>query len=136
VIVVDAGPLYAYIDRTDEFHQQSVDLIRGYGSALLVPMLVIAKVAHFLLARIGPQGGARFLSDLTSGRFSIEPVAPGDWLRVSELVIQYHDLPLGTVDASVVTLAERYEVPTIATFDRRHFTVVRPVHVDAFDLVP
>ena len=99
-------------------------------------MLVITEVAHFLSARLGPFAEARFLSDLTSGRFSIEPVAPNDWLRITELVIQYHDLPLGTVDASIIAFAERYEVSTIATFDRRHFSVVRPVHIEAFDLVP
>ena len=40
------------------------------------------------------------------------------------------------VDASVVAIAERLEQDTIATLDRRHFSVVRPLHVDAFTLVP
>jgi len=32
---------------------------------------------------------------------------PADWRRTSDLVIQYADLPLGAVDASVVAVAER-----------------------------
>jgi uncharacterized protein len=63
-------------------------------------------------------------------------VAVADWLRIAELVARYRDLPLGTVDASVVTTAERLGVTEIATVDRRHFTVVRPEHVDSFTLVP
>jgi predicted nucleic acid-binding protein len=51
-------------------------------------------------------------------------------------VARYSDLPLGTVDACVVVAAERTGVTTIATFDRRHFGVVRPRDTDAFDLVP
>lgn len=47
----------------------------------------------------------------------------------------YRGLPLGTVDASVVTAAERLEATEIATLDRRHFTVVRPSS-GAFDLLP
>ena len=53
-----------------------------------------------------------------------------------ELVAQYHDLPLGSVDASVVAAAERLGVTEIATVDRRHFTVVRPRHASAFDIHP
>jgi predicted nucleic acid-binding protein len=49
---------------------------------------------------------------------------------------QYLDLPLGMVDASVIALAERREVDVIATLDQRHFSVVRPRHIDAFRLVP
>jgi uncharacterized protein len=42
----------------------------------------------------------------------------------------------GTVDASIVATAERLGIREIATVDRRHFTVVRPDHVDAFTLLP
>jgi len=63
-------------------------------------------------------------------------VAAADWLRIAELVARYRDLPLGTVDASVVTAAERLGITEIATVDRRHFTVVRPDHVEAFTLLP
>lgn len=66
----------------------------------------------------------------------MEPVSPRDWLRISELVWRYCDLPLGTVDASIVAAAERLGVSALATLDRRHFTVVQPAHVPAFTLVP
>jgi uncharacterized protein len=66
----------------------------------------------------------------------VEPVRAGDWLRVGELVWQYRDLPLGTVDASVVATAERLGISTLATLDRRHFTVVQPSHVPTFALAP
>ena len=55
---------------------------------------------------------------------------------MGELVEQYADLPLGTTDASVIAIAERLDLNEIATLDRRHFTVVRPRHVDAFTLLP
>jgi predicted nucleic acid-binding protein len=66
----------------------------------------------------------------------VEPVRAGDWLRVGELVWQYRDLPLGTVDASVVATAERLGISTLATLDRRHFGVVKPAHAAAFALAP
>lgn len=48
----------------------------------------------------------------------------------------YVDLPLGGTDASLIALAERLQQNTIATLDRRHFSVVRPAHVAGFQIVP
>jgi uncharacterized protein len=50
-------------------------------------------------------------------------------------VATYRDLPLGTVDASVVATAERMKINEVATLDRRHFNGVRPI-TGAFLLVP
>jgi predicted nucleic acid-binding protein len=48
----------------------------------------------------------------------------------------HESLPLDTTDASVVAVAERLGLTDVATSDRRHFTVVRPRHVDALTLLP
>ena len=40
------------------------------------------------------------------------------------------------VITQVIAAAERLGVTEVATLDRRHFTVVRPRHVEAFKLVP
>ncbi len=55
---------------------------------------------------------------------------------MAEFVRRYADFPLGVVDAAVITLAERLGVRQVATLDRRHFSVVRPRHIEAFTLVP
>jgi predicted nucleic acid-binding protein len=99
-------------------------------------VLVIAEVVYLLTTRLGVEPEVRFLGDLAAGWFSIDSVSPGDWLRIAELVATYRDLPLGTVDASVVAAAERLDISDIATIDRRHFGVVRPNHADAFTLLP
>jgi predicted nucleic acid-binding protein len=51
-------------------------------------------------------------------------------------VRRYADFPLGFVDAVVVATAERLGLSEVATIDRRHFTAVRPAHVEAFTLLP
>lgn len=78
----------------------------------------------------------RLLGDLAAGTLLLEPVEPADLLRIAELVSTYRDLPLGTVDASVVAVAERHEVREVATLDRRHFSVVSPAHCAALELLP
>lgn len=101
-----------------------------------MPSLVVAEVACLLESRLGPNAEIRFLGDLATGNLIAEPVPPADWLRIAELVSIYQDLPLGTVDASVVAAGERLGISQLATLDRRHFTVVRPAHVEAFELLP
>ena len=101
-----------------------------------MPTLVITEVAYLIGSRLGSNAEVRFLGDLATGNFMIDAVAASDWLRIAELVHRYRDLPLGTVDASVIAAAERRNITTIATVDRRDFTVVRPAHCDAFNLIP
>ncbi|WP_197538264.1 type II toxin-antitoxin system VapC family toxin [Mycobacterium canetti] len=135
-MVVDAGPLYAYVDADDAHHVSSLALLETHPGPLIVPTLVITEVVYLLGTRLGAEPEVRFLGDLADGAFSVEPVAAADWIRIAELVARYRDLPLGTVDASVVTTAERLAIGEIATFDHRHFSVVRPRHADAFTLLP
>ena len=100
-----------------------------------MPTLVITEVAYLLGTRLRVDPEVRFLGDLAAGNLIVEPVAASDWMRIAELVAQYGDLPLGTVDASVIAAAERLDTSDIATLDRRHFTVVQS-NVGHLDLLP
>lgn len=113
-----------------------MDLLETHPGPLVIPTLVVAEVAYLLGTRLGWQAEVRFLGDLASGAFTLEPLHPADPIRIAELVAAYHELPLGTVDASVVATAERLCVERIATTDRRDFSVVRPAHTVSFELLP
>ncbi|MDA8315779.1 MAG: PIN domain-containing protein [Actinomycetota bacterium] len=135
-LLVDAGPLYAYVDVDDRHHDECLRLLETHPGPLVVPLLVVTEVVHLLESRLGADAEIRFLGDLAAGNLLVEPVAPADWIRIAELVSVYQDLPLGTVDASVVAAAERRKITAVATLDRRHFSVVRPSHALAFEIVP
>lgn len=111
-------------------------MLETHPGPLIIPALVITEVVYLIASRLGTVPEVRFLGDLAAGAFMVEPVDAADWLRIAELVARYRDLPLGTVDASVVTAAERLGIAEIASIDRRHFTVVRPNHVGGFTLLP
>jgi hypothetical protein len=97
---------------------------------------VLAEAAYLIGSRLGPASQLRLLGTLERGELLAEHVRPGDWRRIAHLVAEYADLPLGSADASVIAAAERLDITRILTLDRRHFTVVRPAHVEAFELVP
>lgn len=112
------------MDADDLHHEESLKLLRSRPGPLIVPTLVISEVAHLIGSRLGVESEVRFLGDLAAGDFAVESVVAADWLRIAELVAQYGDLPLGTIDASVVAACERLGIGEVATFDRRHFGVV------------
>src|SRR6185312_4966315 len=98
--------------------------------------MVVTEVSYLLSERIGPHAELAFARAVADGELLVEPVLDSEWGRIAQLTEQYLDLPLGMTDASVVALAERHELDTIASFDHRHFAPVNPRHVKGFTLVP
>lgn len=97
---------------------------------------MVTEVVYLIASRLGTDPEVRFLGDLARGVLSVEPVHPADWVRIAELVSKYRSLPLGTVDASVIVMAERLGITSVATLDQRHFGVVRPAHTATFTILP
>ena len=120
----------------DPDHAACVDLLTSAAAPLIVPGLVLAELTYLVGRTLGPQVEASLLRSLSADKYQIEPVLPSDLVRMADLVEQYADLPLGGTDAAVVAIAERLPLDTVATLDRRHFSVVRPSHVEALTLVP
>lgn len=135
-VLVDAGPLYAYVDRDDAHHARCARFLTGFEGTLIIPQLVVTEVCYLLASRLETRAELLFLGDLASGAFSTEPVAVPDWHRIIELVNVYRDFPLGTADASVVACAERLEITSVVTLDHRHVSAVRPTHVRRLTVLP
>ncbi|HEX7292616.1 MAG TPA: PIN domain-containing protein [Conexibacter sp.] len=132
--IVDTGPLYASLDRDDDDHETCVATLQRQDLQLVIPVLVVAETSYLAGTRLGPDVEARFVDALAT--LDVEAPAPEDWRRISALVSEYGDFPLGTTDASVVALAERLDAEVVVTLDTRHFRAVRPRHRDALRLLP
>lgn len=136
MIVIDTGPIIAAANRKDSSHQQCVELLETFPGPLLLPQPLLAEIGYMLASHAGVQAEVGFLRDVADGVYDLVSVVQADVSRTAQLVERYSDLPLGTADAMVVAVAERYGAATIATLDRRHFSVVRPSHVSALTLLP
>jgi predicted nucleic acid-binding protein len=132
--VVDAGPLYAAADADDDDHAASIAALADPRLELVIPALVVGEATYFVGKRLGASAEAAFLRGLAA--IAVEGPERDDFDRIAQLVEQYADFPLGGTDASVIALAERLDAPLIITLDRRHFGAVRPIHRDAFELLP
>lgn len=136
-VVVDTGVLLAAADADDAWHEQASSLLEGRPAAQLVlPAPVAVETAWLIGSRLGPATEAAFVASIAAGDFTLVELTGTDWERSAGLIERYKDMRLGLVDASVVAVAERLGITTIASIDRRDLLVVRPAHCDAFDLVP
>ncbi len=133
-LIVDTGVIYAWFDARDDWHTRAKSLLEGGEFELMVPITTLPEAAHLLEQRF-TTGASRELADwLATGQVQLLDLLPQDLRRIGHLIAKYPDL--GLVDASLVALAERLLIDTIATTDRRHFATIRPSHTARFTLVP
>lgn len=136
-VVVDTGVVLAAADADDRWHDQASSVLEDRSAdQLVLPGPVAAEAAWMIGSRLGAVTEAAFVASIAAGEFGIEELTAGDWRRCAELIDRYADLGLGLVDASVVAVAERLRITTVASIDRRDLLVVRPAHCDAFELIP
>lgn len=135
-LILDTGPLYAALDRRDRDHRRCRALIESTEEVLVIPGPVLPEVDYLVAQRMGPAPMLALLLDIERGAFVVEDLRSDDYRRVRELMDRYSDSDLGFVDASVLAVAERLNEPKVATLDHRHFSDVRPRHVDRLELLP
>jgi hypothetical protein len=136
VILVDTNILVAVANNNDTNHAAAVNLVASVTEPLAIVPTVLAEVCYLIHERGGAQVEVAFLRSVARSELTLVELTVTDVARMAELADTYADLGLGGTDASIVAVAERLGITTVATFDRRHFTVVRPSHTDALTLVP
>ena len=120
-ILVDSGILYAYYDRSDDWHRSAVDLLTRESGGLLVPAPVLPEVDHLLAVRLGRAARQALYRGLSEASLLVVDLPQERIARVAEIDRQFSELDLGFVDCAIAALAQALSVPRIATTDRRHF---------------
>jgi uncharacterized protein len=136
MIVLDTSVIYALLDAGDTRHRQALAWYDALDEELVTTPLVLAEADHLAMTRGGSRAVRAFRADVRSGAYLVDwwPTAARE---AAELADRYADLGISLTDASLVVLAARVGVSTIATFDERHFRAIRPLAVaDAFRLLP
>jgi uncharacterized protein len=134
-MILDTGILLAAAIRGDKHHRQAKALLAG-PERKVIPEPVVVEASYMMASRLGAAVELSFQRSLLSRSFVVEQITRADRERVVEILGIYADARLGYVDACVVVVAERLGEQTIATLDRRDFSIVRPRHTAAFTLVP
>ena len=135
-LILDTGPLYASLDRSDADHAACRALIESTNEPLVIPAPVLVEVDYWIAQRLHPGALVALLKDIEDGAYTVEEVAPPDYRRIRELCDRYAEADIGFVDAAVMAIVERLGEPKLATLDRRHFGLIRPRHLESLALLP
>lgn len=133
MLIVDTGPLVA---AADPDHESCLYLLESHDGPLVTTPLVITEAGWLIRRQLGTPAEALLYRSIGEGELDVEDLTPGDWARIADLIETYVDIGLDAADASIIAVAERHQVTTVATLDERDFRIVRPMHTDAFELVP
>jgi hypothetical protein len=128
LILCDSGPLLAVLDGDDPRHAEATAFFARTHEAVAAPASVVFELAGLVSRRLDARAVARFAESVASGELRMVDTLRADMQRAGALVVEYASLRLGLVDATIVAVAERLGVRTLASFDWRHFGVVRPRH--------
>lgn len=130
--LLDTGVLLAAIAENDDQHVISA-LALDEEDDVLLPDVVLPELAYLLLRDVGYPVLVRFLRAVAEGELRLVTLTTADVDRAAAILDQYAD---ALVDCVIVAMAERLNVVRVLTLDRRHFSLFRPRHCAAFELLP
>ena len=135
MILTDAGPLIALLDRRDVNYPRCVSVLANRVGPMTTTWPAFTE-AMFLAGR---EGGWPWQEQLwrwmASGTLVIYDLTPRAVIRLPALMERYRDLPMDLADASLVAIAEERRLSQVFTLDR-DFRVYRLPNGAPFELLP
>lgn len=114
-VVLDTGPLVAFLNRRDRYHAWARDRLAEAGTPVLTCEPVLAEAAH--LVRGTPEGPRAIAALLTAGLLAVPFRLADEVERVQGLLGRYADVPMSLADACLVRMAELESGSTVLTLD-------------------
>lgn len=121
-VLVDAGPLVAFLDKREAHHAWAVEQFRSLSPPLFTCEPVLAETFH-LVSRLR-DGSRRFFELLATGVLSVEFERSAEQASLARLVKKYADLPMSLADVCLVRMSELNADSSVFTLDH-HFRMYR-----------
>jgi predicted nucleic acid-binding protein len=134
MILVDAGPLVALVDASDQHHEACVRALKKIKEPLATVWPALTE-AMYLLADL-PRGQEAVWDMCERGAPRLLPLEEGDIPRIRELMRKYRDRPMDLADAALVRVAERERVRSVFTVDKKDFGVYRAYGRTRLTVIP
>ncbi len=133
-VLVDTGPLVAILRAEDQYHDLCVRTLTQIRDPLLSCWPVITEAAWLL--RRHPWAVEKLLLGSAGSFLELAHLSGAEAVPIAEILNRYAGLRPQLADATLVYLAERENVHTIFTLDRRDFSVYRTARKRAFRIIP
>ncbi len=124
LVVLDAGPFVALIDREDSHHGWATEQVSQIRADFITCEAVISECYYFV--RRNPVGIATLLAYLDEGIVRLDFSLGAQVTSITTLMRKYHDVPMSLADACLVRMTELHDRVRVFTLDsdfkryRRH----------------
>lgn len=135
-MIVDTSVLLAFFDTGEPDHLAVSEVLTSTAEPLIVSPYVVAELDYLVASRLGTTAELAVVRELARGAWDLPSLDAAELARAADVIERYGDQAVGLADASNVVLAHRFSTRTIATLDRRHFNVLRPLRGGRFRIVP
>ncbi len=135
MILVDAGPLIALLDRDDRDHKRCADALAGLSGPLMTTWPALTEAIYLLGDRTGWTGQELLWRLVLRGDLVVARLDDSSVKRSRDLMKKYRDTPMDLADATLVALAESRGLSRIFTLDS-HFRIYKIKGRKAFEVVP
>jgi predicted nucleic acid-binding protein len=113
--LLDAGPLIALFDNSDNHHEKALNFFESYSGKLFTTWPVITETMHFL--NFNPNVQSDFLLWLQRDPMYIPEHSKSNLEKMRKLILKYKNVPMDLADASLVLLSEENNISHIITLD-------------------
>jgi uncharacterized protein len=124
-VLADTGPLYAAIDRNDQYHQRAhheISRLSQNQLDVLIAFPTLFEAHALILRRLGKHTSFNWLREIRDVSTILAPTID-DYGAAQEKVLKYPDQSITLFDALLAVLAGRAKIP-VWTYDH-HFEVMR-----------
>jgi len=123
VVLVDTGPIVAFLNGRDRHHGWAVDALRQLQPPMLTCEAVLSEAAFLL--RATPGGGDSVMDLVRRGVIRVAFDLTAEVTAVSALMRRYRSLPMDLADACLVRMSELHADCTLLTVDSEFRDVYR-----------
>lgn len=135
MILTDAGPLVAIIDRGEADHARCRATLEELASPMLTTWPAFTEAMYLLGDAAGWPGQEPLWRLVRREDLQVAEAGRRTVQRMEALMAKYRDLPMDLADASLVALAEETRLTRIFTLDE-HFRLYRLFGRKRFVVIP
>mgnify|MGYP005725284753 CR=1 FL=1 len=118
MILTDAGPLIALLDKRDGCHQICVDALALLpAEPMLTTWPCFTEAMHILGAVNGYRYQSRLWRFIEGGKLRIHDLTAAEIKKMNALMKKYQDTPMDLADASLIVAADSLSFKQIFTID-------------------
>ena len=131
VVVLDTGPLVAFLHRRDRYHHWAVEQFGRIDAPMYTCEPVLSEACH-LLATL-PGGSQSVLRMVETGAVSVPLHMADELAPIKTLMARYQNVPMSLADACLVRISELNAAAVVLTLDsdfiiyRKHGRHIVPV---------